>query len=84
MNLFRGDFAIGLRAGQAKRELRMRSEEAHAKRRCRSGSLNALKRVTAHLGVPRETRAISVPGLAREPTLRRPRAFPSNTRSGCR
>ena len=29
MNIFRGDFAIGLRASQAKRELRMRSEEAH-------------------------------------------------------
>jgi hypothetical protein len=29
MNIFRGDFAIGLRASQAKRELRMHSEEAH-------------------------------------------------------
>ena len=62
MNIFRGDFAIGLRASQAKRELRMHSKEAHAKRRCRSGLLNALKRVTAHLGVPRETCTISVPG----------------------
>ncbi len=29
MNIFRGDIAIGLRASQAKRELRMHSEEAH-------------------------------------------------------
>jgi hypothetical protein len=32
MNIFRDDFAIGLRASQAKRELRMRSEDAHTKR----------------------------------------------------
>lgn len=43
MNIFRGDYAIGLRASQATREPRMRSQEAHAKRSCRSGLLNALK-----------------------------------------
>ena len=62
MNIFRGDFAIGLRASQSARELRVRSEEAHAKRRCRCGLLKALKRVTTHLDVPRETCTISVPG----------------------